>query len=153
MNNTDKIVFAVVAVFTIAIFGFIIFSSLQSSTVNLSTSQLKSDSPNIKGNLEAKVTLVEFSDFQCPACRTFYPFVKDISEKYAQDINVIYRHFPLPSHNRSVPLARASEAAAMQNKFWEYHDELFDNFEANTDEDFIRYAEKLGLDIEKFKQD
>jgi|688.fasta_scaffold01486_17 protein-disulfide isomerase len=153
MNKTDKVVFAVVAIFTIAIFGFIIFNSLKSTNVNISAQDLKSSTPNIKGNESAKVVLVEFSDFQCPACSSFYPIVKDLSERYSDSLSVVYRHFPLSIHDRAIPTARASEAAAMQGKFWDYHNMLFDNFPEYSDDQLIKYAQDAGLDVEKFKTD
>lgn len=113
---------------------------------------------HIKGNPEAEVTLVEYSDFQCPACAQFYPYVKDLLAEYPEDIRFEYRHFPLINiHPQAVPGARAAEAAAQQGKFWEMHDKLFDNQTvwskaANPNGYFNQYAEELGLDVEKFKR-
>lgn len=153
MNNTDKIIFGVVAVFTIAIFGFIVSSSLKTDKINSNPEELIGSNPHIKGNADSKVILIEFSDFECPACKGFEPFVSTIISDYSEYVGVIYKHFPLPSHSRSVPAARASEAAALQGKFWEYHDELFANFPEYSDENLITYAENIGLDVEKFKSD
>ena len=154
MNSTDKIIFGVVGVFTVLIFVFIITSSFKSdSASNLSSSDVVGEAPHVKGNPEAKVTLVEFSDFECPACRTFHSIVGDIANKYSNDVAVVYRHFPLTIHQRSIPAARASEAAANQGKFWEYHDQLFNNFPNYSDAKLVEYAQNLGLDIDKFNQD
>lgn len=112
-----------------------------------------------KGNPEAKVTLIEYSDFQCPACATYYPLVKKISEDMPDEVLVIYRHYPLTSiHPQADLAAQAAEAAGVQGKFWEMHDKLFDNQDAwvgrsDAEDIFIAYAGDLGLDTEKFKID
>lgn len=110
------------------------------------------------GNSIAKVTLVEYSDFECPACKQFYSALKEIYPKYQNQVLFVYRHFPLPQHPNSEIASRASEAAANQGKFWEMHDLLFENQEAwtgreNVEEIFIGYANELKLDINKFKAD
>ncbi|MEX1063708.1 MAG: thioredoxin domain-containing protein [Candidatus Paceibacterota bacterium] len=112
-----------------------------------------------KGNPEAAVTLVEYSDFQCPACGAFYPVLKQIHEDYGDQLKFVYRHFPLKQiHPNAEPAARAAEAAGLQGKFWEMHDLLFENQiswsdQRNVDETFEQYASGLGLDIDKFKED
>lgn len=111
-----------------------------------------------KGNPEAKIELVEYSDFQCPACGQFYPYVNEIMEEYGDKISFEYRHFPLINiHPYAVPAARASEAAAQQDKFWEMHDKLFEEQKTwskagNPQAHFIQYAEEIGLDIDIFKR-
>lgn len=106
---------------------------------------------------EAKVVLTEYSDFQCPACSLYFPLIKKVSEEF-KNLTVVYRHFPLPQHKNARPAAQAAEAAGKQGKFWEMHDMLFENQKAwsesnKAEEIFISYAEKLGLDIQKYKQD
>lgn len=114
--------------------------------------------PHVKGNADASVVLVEYSDFQCPACAQFYPYVKDIMNEYGDDIRFEYRHFPLINiHPQAVPAARAALAAAQQDKFWEMHDKLFENQtvwskSANPNAYFNQYAEELGLNVETFKR-
>lgn len=113
---------------------------------------------HVKGNPEAGVVLVEYSDFQCPACAQFYPYVKDILSEYPDDIRFEYRHFPLINiHPQAVPAARAAEAAGQQGKFWEMHDKLFE--EQNTwakgsgaGAYFNQYAEEIGLDVNLFRR-
>ncbi len=114
--------------------------------------------PHIKGNPDASVVLVEYSDFQCPACAQFYPYVQELMNDYGDDIRFEYRHFPLMNiHQHAVPAARAAEAAAQQGKFWEMHDKLFENQKVwskatNPNAYFSQYAEELGLDVETFKR-
>ncbi len=114
-----------------------------------------------KGTPGAKATLVEYSDFQCPACRFYYPFVKQLEKDFPGKLRVVYRHFPLSIHNFSSLAAQAAEAAGRQNKFWEMHDMLFEQQEKwsvskNNDSvlnNFIAYAQSLNLDIARFKSD
>jgi len=84
------------------------------------------DPDHTKGAESPKVLIVEFSDFQCPACASFTPFVSQIIADYPSDVAVHYRHFPLPMHPSADEAARAAEAAAEQGKFWEMHDILFE---------------------------
>ncbi len=110
-----------------------------------------------KGNPEGVISLVEYSDFQCPACAAFQPHVDSVLESYGQYINFEYRHFPLPFHALAEPAARAAEAAGQQGKFFEYADRLFANQATwsrspNPSGLFVSYAEEIGLDIELFER-
>lgn len=113
----------------------------------------------VKGNPDAKVTLTEFSDFQCPACGHAYPVVKQLLATYGDKIRFEYRHFPLTEigHTYAEPAAIAAEAAGRQGKFWEMHDKLFENQEAWTNTNFetmmTSYAKDLGLDVDQFNKD
>jgi protein-disulfide isomerase len=104
------------------------------------------------GPENAPVTIVEFSDFQCPFCARARPVVQQIHERYPDKVRVVYRHLPLESiHPRARAAAEASVCADEQGHFWEYHDLLFDNNRALGDEDLQHYAEQAGLDVEAFK--
>lgn len=110
---------------------------------------------NTVGSPTAKVTLVEFADFQCPACGAFYPDMKKILSEYKGKIHYVYRHFPLPSHRNAMRAAYASQAAGAQGKFWEMHDLLFEKQSAWSETAdplpvFIEYAKQLELDTEAF---
>ena len=114
--------------------------------------------PRIKGNPDAAVTLVEYSDFECPACAQFYPYLKDVVDKYGADLRFEYKHFPLVTvHPKAVPAAIAAEAAGQQGKFWEMHDLLFENQatwanSVNANAYFEEYAEEIGLDVGLFRR-
>jgi len=114
--------------------------------------------PHVKGNADASVTLTEYSDFQCPACGQFYPYVKDVLDKHGDSIRFEYKHFPLITlHQFALPAARASEAAGQQGEFFAMHDMLFENQTTwsqakSPDAYFIKYAEELGLDVSLFKK-
>lgn len=113
----------------------------------------------IKGNTEAKVTLIEYLDFECEACGAYYPLVKQLSEEFNTDLRVVARYFPLPGHKNGLPAALAVEAAGRQGKFWEMHDLLFEKQrewgeKQTTDSKiFEQYAEQIGLDLSTFRQD
>ena len=111
---------------------------------------------HIKGNPNASVTLVEYSDFQCPACASFQPVVNELMAQYGENLKFEYKHFPLPIHNFAQQAAVATEAASQQEKFFEFHDALFSKQEewstsATPQVFFSQYAEELGMDVDKFK--
>lgn len=113
--------------------------------------------PHIKGNPDASVVLVEYSDLQCPACAAFVPAVSEVMNTYGDSVRFEYKHFPLPIHPFAVQAAMAAEAAGQQDKFFEYHDLLFENQEtwarsATPQALFIEYAERLELDVETFRR-
>jgi protein-disulfide isomerase len=112
------------------------------------------DSP-IKGDPNAPVTLVEFSDFECPFCARADPGIKELAAKYPQKLRVVFKHFPLSFHETARPLAIASMAAQEQGRFWEFHDVLFKNTGSlqATDAAIEGYAKSAGLDLARFKRD
>jgi protein-disulfide isomerase len=116
-------------------------------------------SDQTKGNSESKVLLVEYSDFQCPACGRYYPLLKQLNQELGDQIQFVYRHFPLKqTHKNAEPAAFAAEAAGKQGKFWEMHDLIFEgqkdwSEKRNAKETFAEYAQSLNLDMERFKTD
>jgi len=105
------------------------------------------------GPKDAKVWLVEFSDFQCPACGQFYPAVKQLTEKYKDSLFFVYRNEPLPIHAMALPAARAAEAAGLQGKYWEMHDALFTGQAQLSDAFIASKAAELGLTMQTFTTD
>ncbi len=114
---------------------------------------------HIKGNATSSVVIVEYSDFQCPACRTYYPVTKELIAEFGNQIAFVYRHFPLTSiHKNSEFAAQAAEAAAKQDKFWQMHDLLFEKQDewadaTNVKPIFESYATLLGISVPQFKID
>ncbi len=131
-------------------------SSTKNPTPSVSTISV---SDQIKWNREAKVVLIEYSDFQCPACAAYYSVLKQVAADFKSDVAFVYRHFPLRQiHQNSELAARAAEAAGKQGKFWEMHDLLFENQkewsgEKKAEELFKRYAVSLNLNVEQFGTD
>jgi protein-disulfide isomerase len=107
----------------------------------------------IKGNKEAKVAIVEFSDFQCPYCSRLQPTLKEVLKIYPNDVKLVYKDFPLSFHKQAMNASKASRAAGEQGKFWEMHDLIFEKYNSLTDASFDEFAAKLNLDMEKFKSD
>ncbi len=107
----------------------------------------------IKGAKDAPITIVEFSDFQCPFCKRVNPTMDQLLKDYEGKVRVAFRQHPLSFHKQAMPAAKASLAAHEQGKFWEMHDELFEIQRQLTDENILKAAKKIGLDIKKFEKD
>jgi protein-disulfide isomerase len=113
---------------------------------------------NVKGNPDATVSLVKYSDFQCPACAAAAGVVDDMLTQYGDQVRVEYRHFPLVTiHPHAVAAGAAAEAAGQQGKFWEMHNLLFTNQSvwgnsANPSVYFLQYGEEIGLDMTQFRR-
>lgn len=117
-------------------------------------------SDHVKGNPQAVTTIIEYGDFQCPACATFHPQMKMLMETVSDTVRLVFRHFPLPQHDKAIPTARAAEAAALQGKFWEMHDLLYEKQSewsgkplAEITATLKTYAEALKLDVAQFERD
>lgn len=105
------------------------------------------------GNASAPVTIIEFSDYQCPYCSRAVPTLDRIKKEYGPDkVKIVFRDMPLPSHPRAVPAALAAHCANDQGKFWEFHDALFNNQQKLEDADLKGHAKTLGLDEKKFAE-
>ena len=103
-----------------------------------------------KGLANASVTIIEFSDFQCPACQSAYPEVKRVLSLYSDRVKFVYKHFPLTNiHPLAFKAAEAAECAADQGKFWELHDKIFESKQLSVN-DLKRHARELNLDTKLF---
>lgn len=109
---------------------------------------------HIRGPAEAKVTLVEYGDFQCPYCGRAESTTRELVRTFGDDLAFVFRHLPLVDvHEHAEQAAEAAEAAGAQGRFWEMHDLLFANQGALEIDDLIGYAEELGLDVDRFAED
>ena len=108
------------------------------------------DAPT-RGGKEPKVTIVEFSDFQCPFCGRVEPTLTQLEKDYGNDISISFKQLPLPFHEHAMESAEAAKAAQEQGKFWQMHDKLFANQTALTRADLDKYAQEIGLDMGKYK--
>lgn len=122
----------------------------QAEPVSLTRVPLRERAPSF-GPRHAKVTIVQWSDFECPYCAKAAEIIRDIREAYPEDVRFEFRHQPLPTHKRAVPAAIAAMAAHEQGRFWEYHDLLFQQQRALTDADLEAYARMIGLDVARFR--
>jgi protein-disulfide isomerase len=107
----------------------------------------------VRGSPKAPVTIVMFSDFQCPFCGRAEPTVKQLEDEYKDKVKVVWKNQPLPFHPNAMPAAKAAMAAYKQGKFWEMHDKLFSNQQALGETVYAQYAKELGLDMAKFNAD
>jgi protein-disulfide isomerase len=111
---------------------------------------VRADDP-ARGHREARITVIEFSDFQCPFCGRALPAVDDVRRTHGQDVRIVWKHMPLAFHPNAMPAALAAEAAREQGKFWEMHDRLFAHQDALSDAAYSRYAAELNLDLPRFR--
>jgi protein-disulfide isomerase len=96
---------------------------------------------------DALVTIVTWSDFQCPYCSRVSPTIDELRKEYGADLRYVFKHNPLGFHKDARPAALAAEAAGEQGKFWEMHDKLFENSRDLTRANFVKWARELGLDV------
>jgi protein-disulfide isomerase len=106
-----------------------------------------------KGPENAEVTVVEFSDFQCPFCSRVTPTLDQIQKEYGDQVRIVFKHLPLQMHTKAPAAHAAAEAAHRQDKFWEMHDAIFANQREMSPEKYVEYAAEIGLDVEQFKRD
>ncbi len=157
MTKEAKIIIAVSILILAGVF-FLAAKSSQQTTTQADPNLLVRDASHMTGQKGAKVTVVEFGDYQCPACGYAHPIVQQVLAAYKSNpnFNFVFRNFPLSQHQNALPAAEAAEAAAVQGKFWEMHDKLYENQDkwsdlSNPTDVFVSYAQQLGLDIDKFK--
>lgn len=144
-------------VLTFALAGAILFAGRGGSTV-VGQVTPPSENDHVRGSLTAKAVLIEYSDFECPACGAYFPYIEDMKKEFGNDLAVVYRHFPLAQHKHAKAAAIAAEAAGKQGKFWEMHDVIFRNQSAwagkdNASEFFATYAKEIGLNVATFETD
>jgi protein-disulfide isomerase len=113
-----------------------------------------SEKDHIQGNNEAAIVLVEYGDYQCPHCGRAYPIVKRMQQKLGDQLKFVFRNFPLANiHPEATMAAVATEAAALQDKYWKMHDIIFENQDQLDKDSLLEYAREIGLDTRQFKKD
>ena len=109
---------------------------------------------NTYGNAESNIVLVEYGDYECPYCGKAYPQVKQIKEQLGKYIRIVFRNFPLTKiHPNAFAAAVATEAAAIQGKFWDMHNIIFENQKTLSDDFLVELAGRIDLDVKRFKED
>jgi protein-disulfide isomerase len=106
-----------------------------------------------KGPSDAPVTIIEYTDFQCPYCSRAAKALDVVKKRYGDRVRVVFKNYPLKMHKQALPAARAALAAHQQGKFWEYQDVLFNHCSALNDDLYDKLASDLGLDMAKFRKD
>jgi protein-disulfide isomerase len=118
------------------------------------TMPVSEDRDHIQGPADAPVTLVEYGDYECPYCGAAYPIIKEVQDRMGERLRFVFRNFPITtSHPHAGQAAEAAEAAAVQGPFWEMHDLLYEHQQHLEDPDLSGYAERLGLDVERFDKE
>ncbi len=159
MNTELKNVLVILAI--LAVCGVLVFLVRPKGQVGpIDTTALVREGSPMTGTMGAKVTVVEFGDYECPACASYHPLVKQLIVEYGSnpDFNFVFRNFPLPMHKHAEIASEAAEAARAQGKFWEMQDLLYtkqSEWSKKPDpvEDFLGYAAALNLDTARFKSD
>jgi protein-disulfide isomerase len=174
-SSAPMIIIAVVLIVAAGL-GYWLYNSSSKKTTtktsNTNTAKANNDSaipanappgaqpPNIAGSPTASVTVEEFADFQCPSCGQMHPIMNQIKSIYGPRIKFIFRNYPLPMHDKAYDAAVAAEAAGLQgqDKFWAMQNQLYSNQQSwssdpNYKQVFKSYAEKIGLDVDKWQTD
>lgn len=107
----------------------------------------------VLGKADAPITVIAFSDFQCPFCTRGADTMKDVKKEYGDKVKIVFKNLPLPFHPEAKPAGVAALAAHKQGKFWEMHDKLFENQSQLGAETYARLAKEIGLDVKKFESD
>ncbi len=160
MTNEAKILFwlgaGTVILLTAAV--FFLNSNPPKTTQNpqVESNLLIKDNSNKIATDSAKTTIVEFGDYQCPACKMAHPIINQVLKDYQGRVNFVFRHFPLPQHQNAFQAAEAAEAAGEQGKYFEMHNKLYENQDEwdennNPLEIFLKYAQDLNLSVGQFK--
>lgn len=150
----EKRFWIIIGVIAVLFLGFLYFGDRDKNSSGGGAAAVPSN--HVKGKLDSKVTLVEYGDFQCPVCGSYYPTVTQLVEKYQDRIKFQFRNLPLSQiHQNAFAAARAAEAAGEQGKYWEMYDVLFANqpsWSASTSVRtvFKQYASQIGLDTTKY---
>jgi protein-disulfide isomerase len=153
MTSESKFFLSII-VGSVIILGIAAFAlSRPTPTVTIPKETLIPPNAHVTGNSSASAYLVEFSDFQCPACGAFEPTVESLIAKYTDRMVFSYRHFPLPQHKEGQPAAMVAEAASQQGKFWEMHKLLFANQAALSETLYTDLAQQLNLNLVTFEKD
>lgn len=158
MKEEWKIILLITIVTFAAVFGGLYFLSKESKGQVVDQSSLINEESYKKGGKNPVVQIVEFADFQCPACAATYPSIQAMLDQNPEEIQLQYRHYPLAQHRNAELAALAAEAAGKQGNFWGMADRLFMHQndwaeEKNAQEIFLSYAEEMSLDINQFQND
>lgn len=163
MDRNRWIIFAVLCIGIVA--GLVLLSGKDKIDVsNIDATKIDTTSPikdHVSGNTNSKIVIIEYADFQCPGCTAAYPQLKAISSEYKDHVAFVYRNFPLTSaHQHAFAAAATAEAAGLQGKYWEMHNQLFINHDSwsslspeQRNTAFESYASQLGLNLDQFRTD
>ncbi len=159
LKTTEGKFLGSVGLIIVLLFAYYFYATSTNPEATTTQPVVITQTDHVRGAKDGKVTLVEFGDFQCPACGAFEPIIRQVMADNKDTLKFSFRHFPLTQiHKNALLAAKASEAAGLQGKFWEMHDMLYDKQEEwgealNAREFIMIYATTLKLDIKKFSSD
>lgn len=159
LKTTEGKFLGSVSLIIVLLFGYYFYATSTAPVSTTTEPVVITQTDHVRGAKDGKVTLVEFGDFQCPACAAFEPIVRQVMADNKDTVKFSFRHFPLTQiHKNALLAAKASEAAGLQGKFWEMHDILYDKQDEwgealNAREFIMIYANTLKLDAKKFTTD
>jgi protein-disulfide isomerase len=156
----DKRFLAIIGVIVVLFVGIVVYNNHKNNN-NSSNSNTGSATNHVEGDLTSKVTLVEYGDYECPVCESYFTTVQQVQQQFNSQIKFQFRNLPLSSiHPNAIAGARAAEAADLQGKFWQMHDMLYESqnwqewsTSSNPEPYFWAYAQELNLNVNKFKTD
>ncbi len=158
MGKSFWIILGIILVASVGLI-FVVSSSDSDGTPTSTAEALElNDNDHVQGAEDASVVVIEYSDFECPACGALYPLTKQVTSLFAEQVTFAYRQFPLVSiHQNAMAASRASESAGYQDKFWEMHDMLFERQHewsgvTNASTIFEDYANELGLNMDAYRE-
>lgn len=170
MGAKGWIIFIAICIITLG--GLVVLSSnskqkiaIDVASIDVNVAQKASEqngqiADHTYGNKNAKTVIVEYGDFQCPGCAGVAPTVKELKEKYKEDVLLVFRNMVLPYHQNALAAASVAEAAGLQDKYWQMHDLLYSNQKlwenlnpSDRTRTFEGYAQQIGLDMDKFRTD
>lgn len=154
----DKRFWSILAV-VVLVFGGVFFYNRNKASAPTTSKGSSGLTSHVEGDGASGITLIEYGDYQCPACGQYYPIVKQVVQGYDEQIKFQFRNFPLfQIHQNAIAGARAAEAADLQNNYWGMHDLLYQNQNAWSEQkdplpNFKEYAKQLNLNVDKFATD
>ena len=162
MTRTKWIIFAIICLTVLG--GMLFFTRQNNENITGDPFTIEKTGVNadhVFGSTTEEVVLIEYGDFQCPGCGGMYDKVKELKERYKDDLTFVFRNFPLTNiHPNALAAATVAEAAAKQGKFWEMHNALFESQEAwsnvsieRRNELFGQYAQQVGLNLDQYNKD
>ncbi len=153
VSGETKFFVGVVIITLIILGGAIFFLSKPQAEKEVSVSDLVTQDAWATGSATPKATLVEFGDFECPACGSAFPVVKQVIEAHQQDLKYVFRNYPLDQHKNARLAAEAAEAAGAQGKYWQMYDMLFKNQTNLSSETINGFGIELKLDMDRFTKE
>jgi len=157
MQKETKILLGIIAVIVAGLIGVFVVFNKQGSSTTTDSSKLVRQTSQKQGS--GSVQLVEFGDYQCPACGAAHPNVKKLMSEYDGKVTFVFRNYPLETiHRNALVAAKYAEASAKQSKFWQMHDKLYESQKewselGDPTSKFAEYAKSLGISVDQLKKD